>query len=56
MKHVKITLQVIMYSFVFLLFLNISDASPYKLPVKKQDCRSYLVQMNQTLQQDLMVF
>lgn len=52
MKHVKLTLQIIMYSFVFLLFLNISDASPYKFPAKKQDCRSYLVQMNQTLQQD----
>ena len=52
MKHVKITSKAIIYSFVFFMIVNISDAKADKSPEKQQDCRSYLVQMNQYLLQD----
>ena len=52
MKHVKITSKAIIYSFVFFMIVNISDAKADKSPEKQQDCRSYLVQINQYLLQD----
>ncbi len=52
MKHVKIISQIIIYSFVFFLPVNISDAKPHKYYPKLQDCRAELEQINHNLKQD----